>query len=69
MIIKYKPTFSNEESKEQSYNSASLKEPIFDIKFKYGLNEFLELYALNDDYIALIDEGNRNISVWSVNKD
>jgi hypothetical protein len=60
MIIKYKPTFSNEESKKL------LKEPIFEVKFKYGLNEFLELYALNDDYIALIDEGNHSLSVWRI---
>jgi len=62
MIIRYKPTFSNEESKKL------LKEPIFEVKFKYGLSEFLEFCLLNDDYIALVDEDNRNISVWSVNK-
>ena len=59
MIIKYKPTFSNEESKKL------LDKPIFEAKFKYGFAKFLELLNLSDDYVVLIDEGNYSLSVWS----
>ena len=65
MIIKYRENFNQEDIRKL------LKEPLFDIKFKFGLTKFTELInknAFSDDYLLLIDEDNRNISLWSINK-